>query len=840
MIWANLLPSRWFCAKKTPVRRQSKRTPLTIEQLEDRLVPATTTSSLYPAWAQETFSINDAKVAAVNVPVGPMGMASVPTNASFGSMIGLPSVFANTPYRGQGESVAVIDTGIDYMDPALGGGFGPGYKVVAGYNFVNNTANPMDDNGHGTVVAGEIAADDGTYSGVAPDADLIALKVLDSTGSGTFANVQRALDWVVANRVKYNIVAINMSLGSGSYTINPYTFLDSDLSALVSSGVFISVAAGNSFYTNNSVPGLDYPAIDPNVVSVGAVYDGNYGSVAWASGARDYVTAPDLIASFSQRSSALSILAPGAMVTSTYLNDTFESMAGTSMAAPVITGAAVLIDQALLADHLTANQSTILGIMQKTGVSIVDDAVGDANVTPTGLTFQRINLAAALSSLGTPGNVTGPPVLQPIANQTVAPGAKLTVGLSATASNGDAIQFAASVVNSPASLAYQLKQTLGLTYLGSYYTNVWGDNEKWMSSTVGTWYCILPTGLVYRWAGSMSATIQPANLIATLSTSYYADPSLLWNAQPAVIPTVSVANGQLTIQAPAGSAGSYQIEVTASDGALSANQTFTLTVQAGVTPPANPGPPANTGPQIATITNLSMLTLRSQTITLAATDAQNKPITFSAALVGTFATLPATLVVSGKQLTIYTSPDFTGSLNVQVTASDGTLSSTTTFQINVTASAVADRFTGDFNGDGIQDTAFFNQDGSWWVCLKNANGTFVNQNWANWSAASGWASVQVGNFNGDGKTDILGVTTAGAVWVGTSTGTSFTTAFWTQWAPAAAWASITVGDVNGDGKTDLIGQYATGKWYIGYSTGTSFNTQLWTGAAAPASLAKKS
>ena len=159
-------------------------------------------------------------------------------------------MFENTSYRGQNYAVAVIDTGIDYLDPALGGGFGPGFKVEAGYNFVNNTANPMDDNGHGTVVAGEIAADDGTYSGVAPDADLIALKVLDSTGSGTFANVERALDWVVANRVKYNIVAINMSLGSGNYTINPYTFLDPDLSSLVSNGVlFISVAAGNSFYS---------------------------------------------------------------------------------------------------------------------------------------------------------------------------------------------------------------------------------------------------------------------------------------------------------------------------------------------------------------------------------------------------------------------------------------------------------------------------------------------------------------------------------------------------------------------------------------------------------------
>ena len=168
-------------------------------------------------------------------------------------MIGLPTVFANTSYRGQGYSVAVIDTGIDYDDPDLGGGFGAGYKVVAGYNFVNDTANPMDDNGHGTVVASEIAANSSTYSGVAPDADLIALKVLDASGSGTFANVLNALNWVIANRTKYNIVAINLSLGSGNYTANPYTFLDPDLSTLTADNVFIGVASGNSYYDNKSV-----------------------------------------------------------------------------------------------------------------------------------------------------------------------------------------------------------------------------------------------------------------------------------------------------------------------------------------------------------------------------------------------------------------------------------------------------------------------------------------------------------------------------------------------------------------------------------------------------------
>src|SRR5262249_26892922 len=157
----------------------------------------------------------------------------------------------------------------------------------------------------GTHVAGIIGSSDATYSGIAPNVNLIALKVLSASGSGTFGNVQKALDWVVANQAKYHIAAINLSLGSGNYTTNPFSFLDTDFAALKNAGVFISVAAGNSFYTNNSAVGLDYPAVDPYVVSVGAVYDGNFGAVAWASGARDYTTAVDRIASFSQRGAGL-------------------------------------------------------------------------------------------------------------------------------------------------------------------------------------------------------------------------------------------------------------------------------------------------------------------------------------------------------------------------------------------------------------------------------------------------------------------------------------------------------------------------------------------------------
>jgi subtilisin family serine protease len=823
MNWSRLWPSRWARGQTAPVRRTPSTARLAIEQLEDRCVPTTTSAAALQAWKKETFSINDQTVA-TPVQLSDLGLtdqAVAPVNASFGSMIGLPSAFANTPYRGQGYSVAVIDTGIDYLDPSLGGGFGPGYRVIAGWNFVNNTANPMDDNGHGTVVAGEIGSSDATYSGVAPDVNLIALKVLDANGSGTFGNVQAALDWVVANQAKYSIVAINMSLGSGNYTTNPYTFLDGEFTTLKNDGVFIAVAAGNSYFTNSSALGLDFPAVDPLVVSVGAVYNGTYGKMAWENGAIDYTTAPDLIASFSQRDSSLSILAPGALVTSTYLNNTFETMAGTSMATPVITGAAVLIHQALAADHLPANEASILKIMQTTGVTVVDGTQENNNVIHTGLSFKRIDVGAALASIGLP---SASPTLQPINSAILAPGTSTTITLFGSEPGVTALTYLASVLASPAAQAYQLKQQLGLQYAGTYYLNQWGDHEKWIKGAGGAWYCILPNGQLRKCAGNLATTLLPANLIATLPTSYYTDPSTLWNAQPstAVPPTLTIVGNKLTIAAPASATGSYQIQVTVSDGKLTASQTFSLTIQAASTP------------QITAIATQSMLTNRSLVVTLAAADANNSMMNYTATLVGTYASVPASLVVSGNQLTIYSSTDYVGSFNVQVTASNGVLSASTTFQVNVAASSVAFRLTGNFTGNGIADTAFLNADGSWWVSIPNANGGFVDQNWGAWAAGSNWKLVQVGDVNGEGKADVIGFTNAGAWWVGASTGSSFTSKLWAQWSAASNWDYVTTGDVNGDGKTDIVGFTTGGAWWVGASTGATFTTQFWT-QWAPAS-----
>jgi subtilisin family serine protease len=846
---------RWFRGQKGSLRRDAGASNVhpVVEVLEQRLALSTTAqpslSLTYAQWRQMRFSIDDATTASQ-----PVSASMLHAEWMEGSQqIGLDQVFAAYPYRGQSYTVAIIDTGIDYNNPALGGGWGR--RVVAGWNFVNNTSNVMDDNGHGTAVAGIIGSSDARYTGIAPDVHFVALKVLDATGSGTFGAVQDALNWVVAHQQQYNIVAVNMSLGSGDFAVNPYTFLDSDFTTLVNDGVFISVAAGNDYYPNHSQQGLAFPAIDPNVVSVGAVWDGNYGTVRWLDGAIDYNTAPDHITSFTERGPGLDLLAPGAMMTSTYLGNQFVSLAGTSMAAPVVAGAAVLLHQELVATgHAAmANQSSMLSLMQSTGITIHDGNYGYDNVAHTGMDFKRLDLSAAMAAIN---GTNTPPVLAAITDQTGHAGQTLAVNLVASDPDGDALTFSArafsnaqtqsgavpvtlsisgtqllitpaagfsgtfyvsvtasdgqattsrsfkvTVANTAPTLAaipnqtmaaggsltlilhgsdpdndpltysaqvigagnpqaYQLKQQLGLTYLGTYYFNIWGQKEKWLAGRNNQWYFILPSGELRRWSGTLAGSLAPSSLVARLAPSFYANPSLLWNAQPGSAPDVSlkIQGNQLVIQAPANYSGAFTVRVSVTDGQATATTTFTVTVK------------KETAPSLSAIPNQTMKSGTSLALRLSGSDADGDTLAYSAQVqtgsgtasseayqlkqqlgltyagsyytntwglnekwlaganhqwylvlpdgelrhwTGTLAgTLSAngliarlapsfyadpsrlwnaqpgssgiTVKVNGNQLMIQAAAGVTGSFQIQVTVSDGTLTATRTFTVNVT------------------------------------------------------------------------------------------------------------------------------------------------------------
>ncbi|MFA5137737.1 MAG: S8 family peptidase [Elusimicrobiota bacterium] len=205
---------------------------------------------------------------------------------------------------GAGVKVAVVDTGIDYAHPALSGN----YK--GGYNAVDPQADPKDDHGHGTHVAGTIAAAGEDILGVAPQASLYAVKVLDGSGGGTIAGIIDGLDWCVKNKLHI----VNMSLGG------PHSdALQKAVEKTVAAGVTIVAAAGNDPEAEVSAP-----ARYPQTIAVSAS------------------TSEDGLAYFSTTGPEVDFIAPGHQVPSTWPGGGTKSLSGTSMATPHVTGLAVL------------------------------------------------------------------------------------------------------------------------------------------------------------------------------------------------------------------------------------------------------------------------------------------------------------------------------------------------------------------------------------------------------------------------------------------------------------------------------------------------------------------
>lgn len=129
---------------------------------------------------------------------------------------------------------------------------------------------------------------------------------------------------------------------------------------------------------------------------------------------------------------------------------------------------------------------------------------------------------------------------------------------------------------------------------------------------------------------------------------------------------------------------------------------------------------------------------------------------------------------------------------------------------------------GDFDGDG-RDDIVGQTSGNWWIAVSNGN-SFINSFWAGWSSSVDWKDVRVGDYNGDGRDDIVG-RAGGAWWMGLSNGISFSTSLATIW-PDITWVDVLVGDFNGDGRDDIAGR-ADGVWNVGVSNGAVFSTENW-------------
>ena len=308
---------------------------------------------------------------------------STASGVSGRELINLPALQSDRRFKdvdGSGFAVVVIDTGLDADHPAFGTD-----RVVYQQDFFNNDNDASDFDGHGTNVTGILAAQD---TGVVPGADIIHLKVFpDQTGGNTSQRaLEKALQWVVGNAGVYNILAVNLSLGASSFsTPQSGQALGDELAALAELGI-ITVAAGGNSYGPGKAAGIAYPAADPNVISVGAVYVDGAGNqtINWVGGARDSHIATDIIAGFTQRDLALlDVFAPGVYIEGPGLNGGLSVKSGSSQATPYVTGAAVIAQQ-LAIERLGRRLSVgeFRTLLQETGHHLRDDDDEISNVTP--------------------------------------------------------------------------------------------------------------------------------------------------------------------------------------------------------------------------------------------------------------------------------------------------------------------------------------------------------------------------------------------------------------------------------------------------------------------------
>jgi subtilisin family serine protease len=329
---------------------------------------------------------------------------SIPNDPSFGSLWGLSNNgsqggLLNADINiepawalGTATSIvtAVIDTGVDYTHPDLasniwtntdevaGNGIdddGNGFvDDVRGWDFVNNDSDPMDDNGHGTHVAGTIGAvgNNGIgVTGVAWTASIMPLKFLDQSGSGSLSDAIKAIQYARVNGAKI----INASWGGGGFS----SALQSAITQFITSGGLFVAAAGNEATNNDVTP--SYPANYQGVISVGAS------------------TRTDTRASFSNYGTSVDVFAPGQSILSTLPGNRYGSLSGTSMATPQVAGALAL----LWGQNPTLSANTISQAL----INSTDNVLRASNST-----HGRINVGAAATALRA-SNPTTPPTTPP-------------------------------------------------------------------------------------------------------------------------------------------------------------------------------------------------------------------------------------------------------------------------------------------------------------------------------------------------------------------------------------------------------------------------------------------
>jgi subtilisin family serine protease len=334
-------------------------------------------------------------------------------------------------YSGQGQSIAILDTGVDADHPFLAGKvvaeacFSTTYDGLGSTSVCPNGQEEQEGPGsasicsvggcdHGTHMAGIAAGEGEAFSGVAPDATILAVQIFSRFGpdqcrsygySGdcvlSYPSDQiSALEWVYEQRHTHNIAAANFSLGGGRYT----TGCDSDprkpiIDTLLAAGIATVVSSGNDSFVN----ALAMPSCISSTISVGST------------------TISDSISEFSNVSPYLDLLAPGTGIISAVPGGGFESWEGTSLSAPHVAGAWAVLKSL----HPDAGVEEVLASLAGTGLQITDARPGGV------VTIPRIRLDLALLDLQANRQATATPTAT--ATATTAPSATATSTLTATA-----------------------------------------------------------------------------------------------------------------------------------------------------------------------------------------------------------------------------------------------------------------------------------------------------------------------------------------------------------------------------------------------------------------------
>ncbi len=334
----------------------------------------------------------------------------------------------------------IIDTGILFTHTDFGGRATSGYDAIDG-----GTAD--DCNGHGTHVSGTVG---GTSYGVAKGVSLVGVRVLDCSGSGTTAQVVAGIDWVTGHAIKPAVA--NMSLGGGADST-----LDAAVSNSIAAGITYAIAAGN----DNANACNDSPARVAAAITVGAT------------------TSTDARASYSNYGTCLDIFAPGSSIKSDWYTSTTatNTISGTSMATPHVTGAAALVASAnpsytpqQVRDNLVNNATT--GVVTSPGTGSPNRLLYVGGTTPPPTNDFSISVSPASGSTTPGGSVTA------TVSTAVTSGSAQTVSFSASGlPSGTTASFSPTSVTAGASSTMTL-QTAPTTPGGTYPVTITGTGTS--------------------------------------------------------------------------------------------------------------------------------------------------------------------------------------------------------------------------------------------------------------------------------------------------------------------------------------------------------------------------